>query len=180
MGKYDRTGVYSRYFFGMKHWRRVLGIGCAIGLVLGFSIESSGEPAEEPDQPVAAVQALLRRERLYSGPVDGVVGAETVAAVRRYQIRHGLRVTGHLDPATLRVMLLPPQASPELTASDMELLRELAQTPPPAPVAERRIPIPPGEPVAATPGAQKQKDAKKNGRSKSPKARRSSGMRNSD
>jgi peptidoglycan hydrolase-like protein with peptidoglycan-binding domain len=40
------------------------------------------------------------------GPIDGVYTAQTEAAVRDYQARYGLPVTGQLDYAT-RVRLLP-------------------------------------------------------------------------
>jgi peptidoglycan hydrolase-like protein with peptidoglycan-binding domain len=39
------------------------------------------------------------------GPVDGVYTAETQAAVRAYQRRYGLPVTGRLDYATRRELL---------------------------------------------------------------------------
>jgi len=143
---------------------------CAVGWALFSGLAAAEEAAEEPEQPVAAVQALLRQERLYSGPVNGVLSGETVAAIRRYQILHNLRVTGRLDADTLRVMLLPsPPPSLEITAADRELLRELSQTPLPDPVAEIRKPIPPGEPPAVVPDAQRKKEGagKKAGRSKS-------------
>jgi len=153
----------------MEHWCRVMGIGCAAGLVMIVGARAADVPEGEPEQPIAAVQALLRQERLYSGAVDGVAGRETVAAIRRYQILHGLRATGRLEADTLRAMLSsPPPPSDELTAADRELLRELAQAPvPDTAVAERRKPIPPGEPVTVSPESQKPHEkAKKAGRSK--------------
>lgn len=125
---------------------------CATVLAVSAGARAEEESAEE--QPIAAVQALLRQERLYSGPVDGVVGVDTVAAIRRYQILHGLRATGNLDSATLRAMLLPPRPlSGKITAEDRELLRELTQTPIPETVVERRKPLPPADlpPVVAEP-----------------------------
>lgn len=163
----------------MEHWCRVLGIGCAMGLAMLVGTMAADAPEGEPEEPIAAVQALLKQERLYSGAVDGVAGRETVAAIRRYQILHGLRATGRLEPDTLRAMLLLPPPSGELTASDRELLRELAQTPlPETAVAERRQPIPPGEPVVVAPPNQKpatEGKGKKPSRSKAAKPRRSGG-----
>ena len=147
-----------------------MGMGCAIGLAFAGT-----RAADLPEPPFAAVQALLRQERLYSGPVNGVEDKETVAAIRRYQILHGLRATGRLEADTLRTMLLPaPSSSGALSAADQELLRELAQAPlPEAVVAERRKPIPPGEPPAVVPASKKPDDkARKSGRSRG--ARRSS------
>ena len=163
----------------MKGWCGLLGLCCAFGLGLATYIPAADESAGEPDQPIAAVQALLGRERLYSGPVDGVLNEATVAGIRHYQILHGLRVSGALDTPTLRAMLAPPPpVSPEITASDRELLRELSEASLPEPVAERRIPIPPGEPVAvsqASPQKTSGRAGKKTNRPKAAKVRRSSG-----
>ena len=153
----------------MEYVRWILGLGCAIGLTL-----ADARAAEAPEPPLAAVQALLRQERLYSGAVNGVENRETVAAIRRYQILHGLRATGRLEAETLRAMLLPAPPPPgALSAADQELLRELAQTPLPDAVAERRKPIPPGEPPAVEPASQKPDEkARKSARSKASRQRR--------
>ena len=45
---------------------------------------AAGRPA------VAALQVTLRHHHVYRGPVDGVVGAGTTAAVMRFQRKHGL------------------------------------------------------------------------------------------
>ena len=145
-----------------------MGLLCAMGVALAPTSAS-----DLPEPPVAAVQALLRQERLYSGPVNGVEDRQTVAAIRRYQILHGLRATGRLEADTLRAMLLPvPSAQGELSAADQELLRELAQAPLPDAVAERRKPIPPGEPPAVAPATPKPEKARKSGRSKASQSRR--------
>ena len=34
-------------------------------------------------------------------PVDGKLGPKTVAALKDFQQKHGLKVTGHADPATM-------------------------------------------------------------------------------
>jgi len=151
---------------------------CALACAVSLEARAGEEPLDEGDQPVAAVQALLRQERLYSGSIDGVLGEQTVAGIRRYQILHGLRATGRLDSSTLRLMLLPPPTSTELTAADREVLRELAQTPVPDPVAESRKPIPPGEPPAVSPEDKRraaEAAGKKEGRSKSAKHRHTKG-----
>lgn len=161
-----------------------MGIGCAAGLAMIASTRAAAE-ATEAEEPIAAVQALLRQERLYSGAVDGVAGRETVAAIRRYQILHGLRATGRLEADTLRTMLLRPPAPPsgELTAADRELLRELAEAPVPGAVAEHRKPIPPGEPPAVSPDSQKPASngkTKKTSRSKVYQQRRAGTSRSAD
>ena len=151
----------------------MMGVGCAIALAFAHT-RAADVSENETEPPVAAVQALLRQERLYSGPVNGVEDRETVAAIRRYQILHGLRATGRLETDTLRSMLLPAPPPPgELTTADRELLRELAQAPLPDAVAERRKPIPPGEPPSATPTPKPDGKAHKSSRSKANRQHRS-------
>jgi murein DD-endopeptidase MepM/ murein hydrolase activator NlpD len=52
----------------------------------------------------AALQVVLQARRLYSGPIDGVVGPGTAAAVRRFQRRHHLVVDGVPGPQTRRAL----------------------------------------------------------------------------
>ena len=56
------------------------------------------------DEQTKAIQERLREEGFYYGEVDGHGGEETSAAIRRYQIRHGLRVTGQVNDETLRAL----------------------------------------------------------------------------
>ena len=60
---------------------------------------------------VAAVQERLAREGYYRGPIDGVFGPETRAALADYQSNHGLRVTGTLSNETLAALGLRRVAS---------------------------------------------------------------------
>jgi hyperosmotically inducible periplasmic protein len=50
---------------------------------------------------VAAAQQALKTNGYNPGPIDGYVGPQTTAAVREYQQREQLQVTGQLDPDTL-------------------------------------------------------------------------------
>src|SRR5260370_4161511 len=54
------------------------------------------------DQTTQSVQQALKEQGFYYGNVTGDNSAETTAAIRRYQIRNGLQVTGEIDPETLR------------------------------------------------------------------------------
>lgn len=54
------------------------------------------------DDLTRAVQQRLKDQGFFYGSVDGQGGSETAAAIRRYQIRYGLRVTGELNDETLR------------------------------------------------------------------------------
>src|SRR6266513_2408061 len=54
------------------------------------------------DQTVQSVQQALKDQGFYYGNVTGDKSAETTSAIRRYQIRNGLQVTGEIDPETLQ------------------------------------------------------------------------------
>src|SRR5881275_1874518 len=54
------------------------------------------------DQTTQSVQQALKGQGFYYGNVTGDKSAETTAAVRRYQIRNGLQVTGEINPETLQ------------------------------------------------------------------------------
>jgi peptidoglycan hydrolase-like protein with peptidoglycan-binding domain len=60
------------------------------------------------DDSTRALQQKLKDQGFYYGDVNGQPGAETAAALRRYQIRYGLRVTGEANDETLRAMGLSP------------------------------------------------------------------------
>jgi peptidoglycan hydrolase-like protein with peptidoglycan-binding domain len=49
------------------------------------------------DDEIRAVQAALRRLGIYSGQVDGILGADTQRAVEDYQVENKLPVTGQAD-----------------------------------------------------------------------------------
>ena len=54
------------------------------------------------DQTIRSLQQTLKNQGFYYGAVTGDKSAETTAAIRRYQIRNGLQVTGEIDEETLR------------------------------------------------------------------------------
>jgi peptidoglycan hydrolase-like protein with peptidoglycan-binding domain len=56
------------------------------------------------DASVAALQVALRAKRAYTGPVDGLAGPATAAAVRSFQRRVGLAVDGVVGPRTRRAL----------------------------------------------------------------------------
>ncbi|MES2708174.1 MAG: peptidoglycan-binding domain-containing protein [Verrucomicrobiota bacterium] len=49
----------------------------------------------------ARCQAALSRRGYYSGPIDGNIGPGSRAAIRSYQLRNGLTVTGYVDRGLL-------------------------------------------------------------------------------
>jgi len=54
------------------------------------------------DQTIRSLQQTLKDQGFYYGTVTGEKSAETTAAIRRYQIRNGLQVTGEINEETLR------------------------------------------------------------------------------
>jgi len=59
----------------------------------------------KPASDVLTAQQRLKDRGYYSGPVDGVIGPNTEAAVRAFQRDVRLTVTGVLDPPTLRALV---------------------------------------------------------------------------
>lgn len=54
------------------------------------------------DQGIRSLQQTLKDQGFFYGAVTGDKNAETTAAIRRYQIRKGLQVTGEINEETLR------------------------------------------------------------------------------
>ena len=102
------------------------------------------------DQVVESVQRKLKDQGFYYGEITGKKDADTAAAIRRYQIRNGLQITGELNSETQRslgVSGTAALATPRLRtvptpAPDTPDLREEPAAPPPA----ARAPQPPPQP----------------------------------
>jgi peptidoglycan hydrolase-like protein with peptidoglycan-binding domain len=67
-----------------------------------------------------AVQQRLKDQGFYYGEVDGQGGDETSAAIRRYQIRHGLKVTGQVNEETLRSLGMSSKSAAQPTKEYQE------------------------------------------------------------
>lgn len=85
------------------------------------------QPQEQQQQPAATdpytelnkqVQEALRQRGLYNGPVNGVIGPNTQAAIARFQQSWPMPVNGMLDDHTLAALGIeaPTQASAGATA----------------------------------------------------------------
>lgn len=62
-------------------------------------------------QDVRIVQDKLLRWKFYDGAVDGVYGARTYRAVRKFQAKHGLKQDGVVGPSTAKALGMPKAAS---------------------------------------------------------------------
>jgi len=80
------------------------------------------------DDQMRAVQQQLKDQGFFYGEVDGESGPETAAAIRRYQIRNGLEVTGALNPETL-ASLKAPGGTPVPATQPAQLPAQPAQPP---------------------------------------------------
>jgi murein L,D-transpeptidase YcbB/YkuD len=58
-------------------------------------------------EQVKRAQALLEEANMYTGDIDGIFGPNTASALRQYQTKHGLPVTGELDEATRKALSIP-------------------------------------------------------------------------
>jgi membrane-bound lytic murein transglycosylase B len=72
---------------------------------------TTGEQRPEQKQVITKdnlklVQERLKAEGVYAGPVDGEMNAQTEAALRAYQEKQGLAVSGAADETTLKQLQL--------------------------------------------------------------------------
>ncbi len=56
----------------------------------------------QADQAIQSVQQALKDQGFYYGEITGEKDADTTAAIRRYQIRNGLQITGDLNDETVK------------------------------------------------------------------------------
>jgi lipoprotein-anchoring transpeptidase ErfK/SrfK len=79
---------------------------------------------------VLEAQLALGRLGISSGSLDGVIGPQTRAALRAFQQKEHLAVTGELDAATQEQLLLtaPPYAVYAVTTNDLARLQPLSRT----------------------------------------------------
>ena len=95
------------------------------------------------DQAIQSLQQTLKSQGFYYGAVTGDKSPETTAAIRRYQIRNGLQVTGEINEETLRsvnsssnTVASAPQPAPKPPATQPNSVRpdasaRLSQSSPP-------------------------------------------------
>ena len=78
------------------------------------------------DRVIESAQQKLKDQGFYYGEINGQKDADTTAAIRRYQIRNGLQITGELNAETQRSLGL--SSKPASTPATRP-----AQTPAPTP-----------------------------------------------
>lgn len=83
-----------------------------------------------PPQNTFEVQLALARAGISAGSLDGVIGSQTRAALRAFQLREGLTETGVADAATKARLQLtqPPLTSYLVSSNDLARLQPLSTT----------------------------------------------------
>src|SRR3954468_5824280 len=89
-----------------------------------------GASAMYADGSVAEIQQNLKDQGFYYGQINGQKDADTTAAIRRYQIRNGLQISGDLNDETLKSLHSAPASTPAPVATPNRAL------PPPSPPPE--------------------------------------------
>jgi peptidoglycan hydrolase-like protein with peptidoglycan-binding domain len=68
---------------------------------LRYGPRYSAPPRPVADPAVRETQQVLGQQGYYSGPPDGIYGAQTQDAIKQWQEDHGMRRTGQIDDALL-------------------------------------------------------------------------------
>jgi peptidoglycan hydrolase-like protein with peptidoglycan-binding domain len=84
--------------------KRISLLACILSLVLIGSLRA--------DDAIASAQQALKDQGFYYGKITGRTDADTIAAIRRYQIRNGLKITGELNAETQRSLRIARSAAP--------------------------------------------------------------------
>ena len=74
---------------------------------------------------VKAIQETLKDRGLYSGSIDGIYGAGTQAAVKKFQKQQGITADGIAGPLTLKRLGVSLGAIPEANEANVNLLARI-------------------------------------------------------
>ena len=106
----------------------------------------------QADQIIESVQQALKDQGFYYGEITGETNATLTAAIRRYQIRNGLQITGELNTETLRSLKIDSSASTQPaakpTSSPGPGARDLGEK---SPSDTAAVPPRPDQPLANAP-----------------------------
>lgn len=87
-------------------------------------LKSSSSDGQPTPQTIRQAQEALKKKGRDPGPIDGVLGPRTVAALDAYQKAEGLATTGRLDAKTMESLGIQALPTPTLRA---DRVRELQQ-----------------------------------------------------
>jgi peptidoglycan hydrolase-like protein with peptidoglycan-binding domain len=102
----------------MHTWVAVLLVSILSVCPMLVEAGTTGEQPPEQRQTltkdhVKLIQERLKAERVYAGPVDGELNAQTAAALRAYQEKQGIPVSGAADEETLKELQIELPTTPE-------------------------------------------------------------------
>jgi len=108
----------------------LLVVGAGRGAPARAAPPNLGERVARAVESTLELQVELHRRGFSCGPIDGVSGAQTEAALRAFQRSAGLRDHGRLDAATLEAVRItfPAVGDYIFTAADFSSLQPLATT----------------------------------------------------
>lgn len=133
-------------------------------MFLIFALSCVAAAPARADQEIASVQQALKDQGFYYGEVTGTEDADTTAAIRRYQIRNGLKITGDLSPETQKSLGVHGSGSAAATPAPARSPQRNAPVSPPPAVPQPTVPpsgdisdlrgddIAPGPPAGASRG----------------------------
>lgn len=87
-----------------KRMIKALGLLLAAAMLLPLASLASGISYGARGDDVKKIQQKLKQWGYYSGAVDGVFGSGTLAAVKSFQRKNGLKADGIVGPATAAAM----------------------------------------------------------------------------
>ncbi len=104
------------------------------------------------DQIVQNVQEALKDQGFYYGEITGDKDNDTTAAIRRYQIRNGLQITGDLNDETLKALGVDSSGKPAAVKASPATAPVAAATPDTSELRdERRESAAPTNPLTGQP-----------------------------
>jgi peptidoglycan hydrolase-like protein with peptidoglycan-binding domain len=109
------------------------------------------------DELVESVQQALKDEGFYYGEVNGDMNANVTAAIRRYQIRNGLQVSGELNDEMLRSLGIKSSGSSSRSTTKSASptpAAEAGPSEPPSDETDTAGPAPPVQPFSNGPPGQ--------------------------
>jgi peptidoglycan hydrolase-like protein with peptidoglycan-binding domain len=111
------------------------GLGLATVSILPVAAQQTPPPLAYvqplPGPAVQSVQGKLSQAGVYTGRIDGIWGADSQAALERFQQAHQLQVTGQLNQATAATLGIDPNGL---------LATPVTAPAPPAPPADHLLP----------------------------------------
>lgn len=115
--------------------RKIIGIIILVVLMVTFVVTLSLQNNEvealskygSTGSEVRTIQEKLKRWGYYNGNIDGIYGSQTVAAVKRFQQKNGLKVDGIAGTQTLNAMGIMSSSSSSSTTNNSSNVNLLAR-----------------------------------------------------